>query len=79
MMDDAGYILDKTIDESKKEIAKLRIKSRQIVNHKRIASSKKANKDKLVKTLEFAKRALINTLQHNQISRNQGQGQRGHY
>ena len=53
MMDDTGYILDKTIDESKKEMAKLRRISRQIDNHKRIASSKKANKDKLVKTLEF--------------------------
>ena len=35
----------------------------QIDNHKRIASSKKANKDKLVKSSEFAKRALIDTLQ----------------
>ena len=63
MMDDAGYIIDKTIDESRKEMFKLRKISRQIDNYKRIASSKKTNKDKLVKTLEFAKRALIDTLQ----------------
>ena len=62
-MDDAGYILDKTIDDSKKQMAKLRKISRQIDNHKRITSSKKANKDKLLKTLEFAKIALIDTLQ----------------
>ena len=62
-MDNAGYILDKTIDESKKEMAKLRKISSKIDNQKRVASSKKASKDKLVQTLEFAKRALIDTLQ----------------
>ena len=44
-------------------MAKLRKISNQIDNHKSIASSKKANKVKLIKTLEFAKRALIDTLQ----------------
>ena len=61
MMDDAGYIIDKVMDEAKKELAKLRKISRQVDNYKSIASSKEANKDKLIKTLGFAKKALINT------------------
>ena len=63
MMNDIGYILDKSINESKKEMAKLRKARSQIDNQKKIASSKKANKDRLVQTLEAAKRALVNALQ----------------
>ena len=44
-------------------MAKLRKVSSQIDNQKKVANSKKASKDKLVQTLEFAKRALIDTLQ----------------
>ena len=43
MMDDVGYILDKSINESKKEMAKLRKARSQIDNQKKIASPKKAN------------------------------------
>ena len=43
MMDDTGYIIDKVIDEAKKELAKLRKISGQVDNHKSIASSKEAN------------------------------------
>ena len=63
MMDDTRCIIDKTIDESKKEMVKLRKIRNQVDNHKSIVSSKKANKDKIIKTLEFAKKALIDTLQ----------------
>ena len=63
MMDDVGYILDKSINESKKEMAKLRKARSQIDNQKKIASSKKANKDRLVQTLEVAKRDFVDTLQ----------------
>ena len=44
-------------------MAKLRKARSQIDNQKKIASSKKANKDRLVQTLEVAKRALDDTLQ----------------
>ena len=63
MMDDAGYILDKTLDELKKEMTKLRKISSWIENQKGVTSSKKVSKDKLVQTLEFAQKALIDTLQ----------------
>ena len=63
MMDDAGYILDKTLDELKKEMTKLRKTSSWIETQKRVASSKKASKDKVVQTLELAQKALIDTLQ----------------
>ena len=62
-MGDVGYILNKSINESKKEMAKLRKARSQIDNQKKIASFKKANKDRLVQTLEVAKRALVDTLQ----------------
>ena len=44
-------------------MAKLRKISSQIDNQKRVTSSKKACKDKLVQTLEFAQKTLIDTLQ----------------
>ena len=44
-------------------MAKLRKVSSQIDNQKKVTNSKKASKDKLVQVLEFAKRALIDTLQ----------------
>ena len=44
-------------------MAKLRKVSSQIDNQKKVTNSKKASKDKLVQALEFAKRALIDTLQ----------------
>ena len=63
MMDDARYIIDKIIDESRKEMAQLRKIRNWVDNYKSIVSSKKDNKDKLVKTLEFAKKALTDKLQ----------------
>ena len=44
-------------------MAKLKKLSRQVDNYKSIASSKEANKNKLIKTLEFARKALTDTLQ----------------
>ena len=63
MMGDIEYILDKSINESKKEMAKLRKARSQLYNQKKITSSKKANKDRLVHILETAKRLLVDTLQ----------------
>ena len=63
MMDDAGYILDKTLDELKKEMTKRRMMSSRIKTQKRVPSSQKASKDKLVQTLELAQKTLIDTLQ----------------
>ena len=63
MMDDTGYIIDKVLDEAKKELAKLRKISRQVDNYKSIASPKESNKDRLIKTVEFARKALTDTLQ----------------
>ena len=54
MMDDAGYILDKTINESKKEMAHLKKIKIRLDHYKSIASSKKKHKDRVAKTLEFA-------------------------
>ena len=44
-------------------MAKLRKARSQLDNQKKIASSKKANKDRLVQPLEVPKRALVDTLQ----------------
>ena len=61
-MGEIGYILDKSIKESKEKMAILS-KASQLDSQKKIASSKKANKDRLIHLLETAKRALIDSLQ----------------
>ena len=62
MVNDARYILDKTIHESKKmaQLKKIKI---WLDNYNSIASSKREHKDRVAKTLEFAKKTLIDTLQ----------------
>ena len=63
MMGDIGYILDKSIKESKEKMAILSKARSQLDNQKKIASSKKANRIRLIHLLETAKRALIDSLQ----------------
>ena len=63
MMGDVGYILDKSINESKEKIAILSKARSQLDNQKKITSSKKSNKNRLIHLLEIAKRALVDSLQ----------------
>ena len=51
IMNDARYILDKTIHESKKEMAQLKKIKIQLDNYNSIASSKREHKDRVAKTL----------------------------
>ena len=63
MMGDVGYILDKSIKESKEKMTVLSKARNQLDNQKKIATSKKANKGRLIHLLETAKRTLIDSLQ----------------
>ena len=63
MMGDVGYILDKSIKESKEKITILSKARNQLDKQKKIKSSKKANKGRLLHLLETAKRAHIDSLQ----------------
>ena len=55
--------MDKSIKESKEKMTILSKARNQLDNQKKIASSKKANKGRLIHLLETAKRALIDSLQ----------------
>ena len=63
MMGDVGYILDKSIKESKEKLTMLCKARDQLDNQKKITTSKKAEKGKLIYLLETAKRTLIDSLQ----------------
>ena len=63
MMGDVGYILDKSIKESKEKMTVLSKARNQLDNQKKITTSKKAEKGKLIYLLETAKRTLIDSLQ----------------
>ena len=69
MMYEAGYVIDQAIEGSKREMAKLRKVRSQVDKYTSIASAKKANKDKLIKELEVAKKALTETLQEELITK----------
>ena len=58
MMDDTGYILDKSIYESKKEMAKLRIVSSQIDNQKKSQTPRKKVRTSLYKHWSLPKEHL---------------------
>ena len=74
-MNDAGYILDKIIHQSKKEMAHLQKIKVQIDNYNSIASSKREHKDWVARTLEFAKKTLIDTLQEELCNPTESQGE----
>ena len=76
MMNDARYILDKTIHESKKEMAQLKKIKIRLDNYNSIASSKREHKDSVAKTLEFAKKTLIDTLQEEFCNLTESQGEK---
>ena len=75
MMNVAGYILDQTIHESKKEMAQLKKIKIRLDNYNSIASSKKEHKDRVAKTLEFAKKTLIDTLQEELSNPTESEGE----
>ena len=55
MMGDVGYILDKSLKESKDKLTTLRKARDQLDNQKKITTSKKAEKGKLIYLLERPK------------------------
>ena len=63
MMGDVRYILDKSIKESKEKLTELSKARDQLDNQKKITTSKKAKKRKLMHLLETAKRTLIDSVQ----------------
>ena len=79
MMNDAGYILDKTIHESKKEMAQLKKIKIRLDNYNSIASSKREHKDRVARTLEFAKKTLIPTLQEELCNPTESEGEESIY
>ena len=63
LLDEARYILDNTIEESKREMAHLKKIKIRLDNYKSITSSKKEHKDRVTHTLKSAKDTLTDTLQ----------------
>ena len=63
MLDEAGYILDEIIDDSKREMAHLKKIKIRLDNYNSVASSKKEHKDRVTQTLKSAKETLIDILQ----------------
>ena len=62
-MGDVEYILDKALEESKSKLTTLSNARDQLDNQKKITTSKKAEKRRLIYLLEKAKRNLIGSLQ----------------
>ena len=62
-MGDVGYILDKSLKESKDKLTTLSKARDELDNQKKITTSKKAGKGRLIYLLEKAKGTLINSLQ----------------
>ena len=62
-MGDIGYILDKSLKESMDKLTTLSRARDQLDNQKKITTSKKAEKGRLIYLLEKAKGTLINSLQ----------------
>ena len=62
-MGDVGYILDKSLKESKDKLTTLSKARDQLDNQKKITTSKKVEKGRLIYLLEKAKGTLINALQ----------------
>ena len=63
MMGDVEYILDKSLEESKNKLTTLSNARDQLDNQKKIITSKKAEKRRLIYLLEKAKGNLIGSLQ----------------
>ena len=63
MMNKAKYVKEQAIEGSKGQITKLRKVKNQVDKRTSIADTKKVNKDKLIKELDVAKKALTEVLQ----------------
>ena len=60
--DESGYIIHDAINRTKRRLSELEEKEDQIISYKRIAVTRKASKDRLIKEMEVAKKALTDSL-----------------